>query len=110
MGQGDCPVRGESKGIKPLPGFQATALRLRSEPLTRRSEAQKPGDPGHAFRSMDFSLFKNIRTTESTYLQLRAEFFNLTSSPSFAKPSCMNFSDTLNYRRISGTVGSPQEI
>lgn len=64
---------------------------------------------GPAFHSVDFSLFKNFRTTENTHLQIRAEFFNLTNTPSFANPSFTNFSDTLNFGRITGTVGSPRE-
>jgi hypothetical protein len=33
--------------------------------------------------NLDFSLFKNTRITEKTDLQFRAEFFNLTNTPTF---------------------------
>ena len=65
---------------------------------------------GSAFYDLDFSLFKNVRTTESTHLQFRAEFFNLTNTPSFANPSFTNFTDPSTFGRITGTVGAPREI
>ena len=65
---------------------------------------------GPAFHSVDLSVFKNIRTTENTHLQFRAEFFNMTNTPSFSNPSFTNFSDTKNFGRITGTVSSPREI
>jgi hypothetical protein len=33
--------------------------------------------------NLDFSLFKNTALTESKNLQFRAEFFNLTNTPTF---------------------------
>ena len=65
---------------------------------------------GPAFRDLDFSLFKNFKTTESTYLQFRAEFFNLTNTPSFSTPSSTNFSDTKNFGKITSTISNPREI
>jgi Carboxypeptidase regulatory-like domain/TonB dependent receptor len=41
---------------------------------------------GPGFHRLDFSLFKNFRTTERTHLEFRAEFFNLTNHPNFAPP------------------------
>ncbi len=42
---------------------------------------------GPGFHRLDFSLFKEFRTTERTHLEFRAEFFNLTNTPQFANPS-----------------------
>jgi Carboxypeptidase regulatory-like domain/TonB-dependent Receptor Plug Domain len=52
---------------------------------------------GPSFYDLDFSIFKNFRTTERTHLQFRAEFFNLTNTPSFSTPSFTNFSDTRSH-------------
>jgi Carboxypeptidase regulatory-like domain/TonB dependent receptor-like, beta-barrel len=65
---------------------------------------------GPAFHNVDFSLFKKFQTTESTHLEFRAEFFNLTNTPSFASPSSLNFQDTKNFGKITSTRSSPREI
>jgi hypothetical protein len=52
---------------------------------------------GPGYHRLDFSLFKNFRTTERTHLELRAEFFNLTNTPNFSPPG---FSG-------NGVVGAP---
>jgi hypothetical protein len=41
---------------------------------------------GPGFHRLDFSLFKQFRTSERTRLEFRAEFFNLTNTPNFAAP------------------------
>jgi len=65
---------------------------------------------GPSFYNLDFSVFKNFRTTENTHLQFRAEFFNLTNTPSFSNPSHTNFSDTQNFGMITSTASTPREI
>ncbi len=47
-----------------------------------RNVVQGPG-----FAQWDFSAFKNIRVTESTNLQFRAEFFNLFNRANFRLPN-----------------------
>jgi outer membrane receptor for Fe3+-dicitrate len=42
---------------------------------------------GPGYHRLDFSIFKDFRTSEKTHLQFRAEFFNLTNTPQFANPS-----------------------
>jgi hypothetical protein len=41
---------------------------------------------GPGTKNVDFSVFKNTHLTESTTLQLRAEFFNLFNTPQFDNP------------------------
>lgn len=41
---------------------------------------------GPGFHRLDFSMFKEFRTTERTHLEFRAEFFNLTNTPNFSPP------------------------
>lgn len=65
---------------------------------------------GPRFFDLDFSVFKDIKTTENTSLQFRAEFFNLTNTASFSNPSFLNFNDTKNFGRITSTVSDPREI
>jgi len=41
---------------------------------------------GPGFHRLDFSLFKEFRTSEHTHLEFRSEFFNLTNHPNFSIP------------------------
>lgn len=41
---------------------------------------------GPGFHRLDFSLFKEFKTTEKTHLEFRAEIFNLTNHPNFSTP------------------------
>ncbi len=41
---------------------------------------------GPGFHRLDFSLFKVFRTSETTSLEFRSEFFNLTNHPNFSAP------------------------
>ncbi len=41
---------------------------------------------GSGIRSLDLSLFKNIKFSERMKLELRGEFFNFTNTPRFANP------------------------
>lgn len=41
---------------------------------------------GPGYHRLDFSLFKEFRTSESTRLEFRSEFFNLTNTPNFSPP------------------------
>ncbi|GAC1436575.1 MAG: hypothetical protein NVSMB58_27220 [Terriglobales bacterium] len=45
---------------------------------------------GPGFHRLDFSLFKEFRTSERTHLEFRAEFFNLTTTPNFSLPGFGN--------------------
>jgi len=56
-----------------------------------RNIAQGPG-----FTDWDFSLFKNIRVTESKEFQFRAEFFNILNHPNFHNPDSDMNSQTFN--------------
>jgi hypothetical protein len=56
-----------------------------------RNIAQGPG-----YTNWDFSLFKNIRVTESKDLQFRAEFFNILNHTNFRNPDSDMNSQTFN--------------
>lgn len=50
-------------------------------PLGGTGEFTSPG-----FHRLDFSLFKEIRTSERTHLEFRTEVFNITNTPNFSAP------------------------
>ncbi len=76
---------------------------------------------GPGFHRMDFSLFKEIQTTEKTHLEFRAEFFNLTNHPNFSTPlgptggsavvsapGVLDFKNA-NFGRITATRDTPND-
>ena len=68
---------------------------------------------GPGFHRLDFSVFKDFRTSERTRLQFRAEFFNLTNTPQVANPSGTNFGNPSTFGLITGLVdgnNDPREI
>ncbi|HLW79249.1 MAG TPA: hypothetical protein VKU44_06580, partial [Terriglobia bacterium] len=67
-----------------------------------------PNVVGPGFHRLDFSLFKEFRTSERTHLELRTEVFNLTNHPNFAIPSDNTFSDT-NFGKITSTRDNPSD-
>ncbi len=64
---------------------------------------------GPGFHRLDWSLFKEFKTSESTHLEFRAEFFNLTNHPNFALPSFTNYKNTSTFGEITATVDSPND-
>lgn len=68
---------------------------------------------GPGYHRIDFSLFKEFRTSEKTYLQFRTEVFNLTNTPQFGNPSYTDFTNASNFGRITSTrdgANDPREI
>jgi len=59
-------------------------------------------------RNADFSIIKFIPITERTRMEFRAEFFNLTNTPSFANPDSNVLSSA--FGRISSTSTGPRVI
>ena len=60
------------------------------------------------FRNFDFSVFKEFPVTEASLLQFRAEFFNLTNTPTFSIPNTAI--DTTSGGFITNTVNTPRQI
>lgn len=76
---------------------------------------------GPGFHRLDFSLFKEFKTTEKTHLQFRAEVFNLTNTPNFSTPEgptggtavvsapgALDFRSA-NFGKITATRDSPND-
>jgi hypothetical protein len=70
---------------------------------------------GPGFHRLDFSLFKQFKTSESTHLEFRAEFFNLANHPNFSALGLgfgninLNFTDKTNFARLVQTRDSPND-
>jgi hypothetical protein len=56
---------------------------------------------GPGFHRLDFSLFKEIKTTETTHLEFRAEVFNIFNTPQFSFPAFTDFTNTATFGRIT---------
>jgi hypothetical protein len=76
---------------------------------------------GPGFHRLDFSAFKEFRTTEKTRLEFRAEFFNFTNHPNFSTPlgptggsavvsapGALDFK-SVNFGRITATRDTPND-
>lgn len=64
---------------------------------------------GPPFRRLDISLFKQFHTSETTYLEFRAEAFNLTNTPNFANPSTLNLLSPSSFGAITATRDNPND-
>lgn len=64
---------------------------------------------GPGFTRLDFSLFKEIKTSERSHLEFRAEFFNLLNSPMFSNPAYTNFTNTATFGEITSTRDAPDD-
>ncbi len=74
---------------------------------------------GPPFKRVDFSIFKQVKTSEKTHLEFRAEFFNLTNHPNFSLPGfsgngftaaagSLDFNSN-NFGKITGTRDTPND-
>ncbi len=61
------------------------------------------------FHRVDWSVFKQFKTSEVTHLEFRAEFFNLTNHANFAAPSQLNYKDAAHFGKITSTIDSPND-
>ena len=64
---------------------------------------------GPGFHRLDFSLFKNFKTSERTRVEFRAEFFNLTNTPQFSMPGNLNFLSPSTFSKITSTRDKPND-
>jgi len=66
---------------------------------------------GPGFHRLDFSLFKQFKTSEKTDLEFRAEFFNLTNTPNFIYNSNSNNTnfESPAFGEITSTIDNPND-
>lgn len=67
-----------------------------------------PDVRGPSLVNMDFTVMKDTRITETKELQFRAEFFNLTNTPSFWLPNTAL--TNLQFGQINQTSGLPRVV
>jgi hypothetical protein len=66
---------------------------------------------GPGFSDLDFSVFKQFRTTEKTHVEFRGEFFNLVNHQNFSNSfASLDFTDKANFGRINGTRGTARQV
>jgi hypothetical protein len=58
---------------------------------------------GPGFHRLDFSLFKEIQTSERTHFEFRTEVFNITNTPNFALPAFTDFTNPKTFGEITST-------
>jgi hypothetical protein len=66
--------------------------------------ARAPG-----YRNVDAALSKRFEIGRRRYLEVRAEAFNLTNTPSFAAPG-NDIGDAANFGKITNTVSQPRNV
>jgi hypothetical protein len=64
---------------------------------------------GPAYNDLDFSIFKRFRTTETTNLEFRAEFFNFLNHPNFGTGVQSTNYNNANFGIINSTLGTGRE-
>ena len=63
---------------------------------------------GPNYTDVDASMFKKFTITEHTYLQFRAEAFNLFNHAQFANPGNLDFTNKTSFSTITGLVSNPR--
>lgn len=63
---------------------------------------------GDSYRDFDFSVFKRFRVRETSTLEFRSEFFNLTNTASFNPPN--SAVDTASGGTVTSTSGSARRM
>ena len=64
---------------------------------------------GPAYNALDFSIFKRFRTTETTNLEFRAEFFNFLNHPNFGTSLADGNYNDKNFGIINNTLGTGRQ-
>jgi hypothetical protein len=64
---------------------------------------------GPAYRRVDLSLFRRFYVRRESYLEFRAEVFNVTNTPNFAQPTSLAFTTPSSFARISSTRDNPND-
>jgi Carboxypeptidase regulatory-like domain len=64
---------------------------------------------GPAYNDLDFSIFKKFRTTETTNLEFRAEFFNFLNHPNFGTGLASSNYNNSTFGIINSTLGTGRE-
>ncbi len=89
-------------------GFFSPGVDIRLRNNVRTFPSRLSGFRSMPISQFDFSVFKNINFTETTRLQLRAEFLNATNTSQFGEPNLDPTSS--NFGRVTNQVNLPRNI
>jgi len=66
---------------------------------------------GPTYNNLDFSVFKRFRTSDTTNVEIRGEFFNLLNHPNFSNSfKSLNYTDLINFAVINGVRGTERQV
>lgn len=65
---------------------------------------------GPVDRKLDASLFRQIPPVEGTRLEIRAEAFNVTNTPSFSAPGTLTFTSPATFASITSTRDNSRQL
>jgi hypothetical protein len=66
---------------------------------------------GPTYNNLDFSLFKHFKTSETTNLEFRGEFFNFLNHPNFSNSfRSLDYTDSANFGIINGVRGTERQV
>jgi hypothetical protein len=65
---------------------------------------------GPAYRKLDISLFRSFHRTETSYVEIRAEAFNITNTPNFSMPTSLAFTTPSSFAQITSTRDSARQL
>ena len=63
---------------------------------------------GPGFNNLDFSVFKQFQLEKQSFVQFRAEAFNLSNTAQFAQPGNLNYLNPANFAPITALVNQPR--
>ena len=93
-----------------LPGTVTSSTGV---PITKFGTAQRRIGRGPRATNLDFSLFKNFHIVERLNVQLRAEAFNLSNTPTFFLPSANSTALTIgnaNFGKLTSSSATGRQV
>ena len=87
-----------------------TRWRRSGRPTSARSAATRSQVTGPPLRQLDFGIARQFRVFGDRRIEVRAESFNLTNTPSFNLPGSLNFLDARNFASITAMRNTPRQF
>ena len=100
---GDQACRSDLHRLVQYRGLQAQPVNTIGAAVVGRNSVRGPNQ-----RRLDLSLFKDVKLTDATRLQLRIEVYNVLNAVNFANPN--GALGNAAFGTISSTVGTPRQM